>query len=178
MKLPITDQFLYDLIQPFFHGANNAVDFLLSNKYKKMRILFGNENPIFKKYKQDKNSKQFRQLVHYLKRRNYIKVQNLKGKKAIMLTKQGIDKVLKASFKIDEGRVKRKDGKWVMVSFDIPLTRRKARDLLRSILHNLGYKMFQQSVWVTPYNVAEKTERLLQAYALDQYVKIFLIEEL
>ena len=71
-----------------------------------------------------------------------------------------------------------KDGKWIMIIFDIPQEYRKARNLLRSILQNLGYKMFQQSVWVTPYDVSEKTEMLLQKYLLDQYVKIFIIEEL
>ncbi|MBI3631407.1 MAG: CRISPR-associated endonuclease Cas2 [Candidatus Staskawiczbacteria bacterium] len=65
-----------------------------------------------------------------------------------------------------------------MIAFDIPQKHRKARELLRSILENLGYKMFQQSVWVTSYDVSEKTERLLQAYSLDNYVKIFLVEKL
>ena len=65
-----------------------------------------------------------------------------------------------------------------MVIFDIPQTHKKARNLLRSVLKNLGYKMFQQSVWVTPYDVSEKTETLLQHYSLDKYVKIFLTEDL
>jgi len=47
---------------------------------------------------------------------------------------------------------------------------------MRSILQNLGYKMFQKSVWITPYDVSEKTEKLLQLHYLDNYVKIFLIE--
>ena len=77
-----------------------------------------------------------------------------------------------------EGKNKRKDGKWIMLTFDIPEKHTKARSLLRSVLYNLGYKMFQQSIWITPYDVSEKTEKLLQLYSLDQYVRIFLIEEL
>ena len=65
-----------------------------------------------------------------------------------------------------------------MLIFDMPARNRKARNLLRSILQNLGYKMFQQSVWITPYDVSEKTESYLQMYSLDRYVKIFLIEEI
>ena len=42
----------------------------------------------------------------------------------------------------------------------------------------LEYKMFQQSVWISPFDISDKTEKLLQMYALDKYVKIFLIEEL
>src|SRR3989344_2746508 len=73
---------------------------------------------------------------------------------------------------------KRKDNKWIMVIFDIPQKQWKARNLLKSILHNLKYRKFQQSVWVTPYDVFEKTEQLLQYYSLEKYVRIFLIEEL
>ena len=94
----------------------------------------------------------------------------------MMLTKKGIGKALRASFAL-EGKVKRSDGKWLMVIFDIPQMHRKARNLIRSILQNLGYKMFQQSVWITPYDVSEKTEKLLQFYSLDEYIRIFLIEE-
>ena len=85
----------------------------------------------------------------------------------------------KIYFKIfDQSKTKRKDGKWTMVIFDVPEKWRKSRDLLRSILNNLGYKMFQQSVWITPYDVLKKTEELLQIYSLDNFVKIFLIENI
>lgn len=177
MKIPITDQFLLDVVFNFLQATDDVLDFLLSNKYRQINILTGRENPIIRKYRKDKNSERFRQLIYNLKKNNYIKVKNLKNKKAIILTKKGLSKALKASFKVQE-RNKRKDGKWLMIIFDIPQKHNKARSLLRSILQNLGYKMFQQSVWVTPYDVSDKTERLLQSYSLDQYVKVFLIEKL
>ena len=93
------------------------------------------------------------------------------------LTKEGLNKALKASF-IMEDKKKRSDGKWTMLIFDVPEEYKKSRDLLRSILHNLGYKIFQKSVWITPYDVSGKTEKLLQMYNLDEFVKIFLIEEM
>jgi hypothetical protein len=37
--------------------------------------------------------------------------------------------------------------------------------------------MLQQSVWVCPYDVLEETEAILRKYSLDEYVKLFLIEE-
>lgn len=177
MKIPITDQFLLDAVCPFLNVTDSVVDFLLSNKYRQINILFGNENPIIRKYRKDINQQRFSQLIYHLKKNNYIKVKSLENKKAIMLTKKGLSKVLKASFKI-KSKKKREDKKWIMIIFDIPQKHEKARNLLRSILQNLGYKIFQHSVWVTPYDVSEKTEKLLQAYSLEKYVKIFLIEEL
>ena len=176
-RIFITDQFLWDVVYKFFTTVDDVVDFLLSNKYKQISILIGDDNPIIKKYRKDKNRQQFSQLIYYLKKKNYIKVKSLRSKKAIILTKEGLSRTLRASFKTQEKK-KRKDGKWIMIIFDIPQKHNKARSLLRSILQNLGYKMFQHSVWITPYDVGENTEKLLQAYNLESYVKIFLIEEL
>lgn len=176
MKLPITDQFLWELYRTL-EPAGDVVNFMLSSKRRQLSILAGGENPIFKKYRHDMGKRHFSKLIYYLKRNNYIKVKSLEGNKAIIITKEGLSKVLKASF-VAEGGKKRKDGKWIMLIFDIPEKRPKARSLLKSILQNLGYKLFQQSVWVTPYDVSKKTENLLQLHSLDRYVKIFLIEQL
>lgn len=174
MKLPITDQFLWDI----YKSLDRSKDILgiVFNPHPRIGDFWAIRNPVFEKYRKDKNKIKFRKLIYYLKSRNYIKVKSLKGKQAIILTKKGLDKAVKASFTL-EGKEKRKDGKWIMLMFDIPEKYRKSRDLLRSILHSLGYKLFQQSVWVTPYDVSKKTEELLQTYDLEKFVKIFIIEE-
>src|SRR3989344_8900306 len=175
MKLPITDQFLWDVYK-ITNKTGNVLKFV-TKQPTMTNYLPGSENPIFKKYRDNKNKGNFSKLVYYLKRKNYIKVKNLENKQAIILTKEGFNKALKASFML-ERKERRKDGKWTMLIFDVPEKYRKSRNLLRSILHNLGYKLFQQSVWVTPYDVSDKTEKLLQMHSLDNFVKIFLIENL
>lgn len=175
MKISVTDQFLWDIHHALEEVASGA-KFVFQAK-RSLYELANLTNPIFEKYRQEKSEKQFNWLVKYLKQHNYIKAKNVQGKEAIMLTKKGINKALMASFMADE-KPKRKDGKWIMIIFDIPQKHQKARLLLRSILKNSGYKMFQQSVWVTPFDVSEKTEELLQHFNLDEYVKVFLIEPL
>jgi len=180
MKIPITDQFLidfYDFLQP----SINIADILFTPRtiHLLRYEIFNERSAIFRKYQNELNRRKFTKLISYLKKRNYIKVKNLQGKQAIMLTQKGINKAIMNYFKKDITKFnKRKDGKWIMIIFDIPQKHNKARGLLRSILKNLGYKMFQQSVWVTPYDVSEKTEELLQWYSLDEYVKIFLVEDI
>ncbi len=176
MKLRVTDQFLWDLYK-FLEKADNVIDFVLSNKYKQKSILMGDVDPIIGKYQREMGRREFNNFIYYLKRKNYIKAKNLENKKGFIITKYGLSKALKASF-IENKNNKRKDKKWIMLIFDMPSKNRKKRDLMRSILINLGYKMFQQSVWITPYDVSEKTEKLLQLYSLDNYVKILLIEEI
>ena len=174
MKLSITDEFLWD-VYTILQKAEDAAVFILNPRA--IKFMPGLRNPIFEKYRHDRNREKFKKLVYYAKTRGYIKVKNLEGKKAIILTKEGLNKALKASF-IMEDKKKRSDGKWTMLIFDVPEEYKKSRDLLRSILHNLGYKIFQKSVWITPYDVSGKTEKLLQMYNLDEFVKIFLIEEM
>jgi len=174
MKLPLTDQFLWDIYNTI-EKLGDITDFMLNPRA--IKFMPGPKDPVFAKYRHDKGRKAFSNLVYYTKRKGFIKIKNLEGKKAIMLTKEGLGKALKASF-IMEGKKKRKDGKWAMLIFDVPEKYRKSRDLLRSVLHNLEYKLLQQSVWITPYDVSGKTEQLLQMYSLDKYVKIFSIEEI
>ena len=176
MKIPITDKFLWDVFnalssvedagRPLFHPARSMRDATMST-----------DDPIYQKYRKIFTSQEFSQLIYYLKRKNYIKVKNLEGKRGIMLTKTGVSKALLASFSADGGK-KRKDGKWIMLTFDIPQKHKKSRMLLRSIIGTLGYKMFQQSIWVCPFDVSDTTEKLLQVHNLEKYVKIFLIEKL
>ena len=173
MRISVTDKFLFDVYN-ILEGAGDVANYIL-NARKYYQLIPGMEDPIFKKYRHNKNKRTFSNLVYYLKKKGYIEIRNLKNKKAVILTKDGIDRAIKASFKFGDDR-KRKDGKWVMLIFDIPENRRHLRALLRSILHNLGFKILQKSVWISPYDISEKIETYLAFYKLDDYVKIFLVE--
>jgi len=174
--LPITDQFLWDV----FNGISKTEDalrFLVHPPRSLSHVAIMVDSPVYQKYYKKLNSQQFTQLIYHLKKRNFIKVKNLEGKKGIAITKKGLSKVLQASFKT-QAQKKREDGKWIMLIFDMPKYHERDRRLLRSILENLGYKLLQHSVWVCPFDVLEKTEMLIQAHSLDRYIRIFLIEEL
>ena len=178
VKIRITDKFLYEIYE-FLEKANDVKRFVFKQRRTLYDVLHRDKNPVFEKYRKEKGRRQFNKFINYLKKYNYIKSKNLQNNNAIIITKKGIGKALRAKLKLENEKLqKRNDGKWVMITFDIPQTHKKARSLLRSILKGLGYSMFQQSVWISPYDVSEKTERLLQFYSIDNYIKIFLIEEL
>jgi len=46
--------------------------------------------------------------------------------------------------------IRRWDGRWRLVLFDVPESRRSTRDKLRKYLHRHGFGFLQNSVWVTP----------------------------
>jgi phenylacetic acid degradation operon negative regulatory protein len=98
----------------------------------------------------------------------------------VLLTPLGKKKALKLKyFQINkrERLKKRKDGKWIMIIFDIPEKKRKWRDELRGFLYNLGFQVLQKSVWISPYNVLDRLREIVTTLSLDKYTRVFLIEE-
>jgi len=166
---------VYDILE----GGGDIIHFLFRRRRTMSDVGRDREDPRIKRYIRDLSREQFSKLIYHLKKNNWIEVKSLKGHKTVILTKQGVDKALKAKFKSDDQKkTKRKDKKWLMIIFDVPEKSKVKRELLRSILKNLGYKLFQKSVWITPYDVSEKTEKALQFYTLDNYVRTFVIEEI
>ncbi len=47
------------------------------------------------------------------------------------------------------------DGKWHIVIFDIPESRRKTRNMLRFHIKKIGFIQVQGSVWIYPYTCSE-----------------------
>lgn len=52
----------------------------------------------------------------------------------------------------------KRDGVWKIVIFDIPEKKREVRNHLRSKLKTLGFKKWQESIWVSPYAIDPKIE--------------------
>ncbi len=175
MKLPFTDEFLISLYNFIEEVDKNSDPFLSIRTIKEASYpeLF----KMRREYARKKSKKNFSQFINYLKRKGYIKIKNLEEKKAVLLTEKGFDKVINSKIKLSK-RKRRKDGKWQMIIFDIPEKKRFLRDALRVKLYFLGYKLLQQSVWVSPYDVSKETEKFLREHSLDHYVKLFLIEDI
>lgn len=175
MKIPVTDKFLLELYEVIERCGNLANLFMPGIPSLSSAI-----NPeyrrLIQKYSNRKSARNFNQLVYYLKRYGYIRSYNLKNHKGIIITSKGLGKILKTKFKTIEKK-KRDDKKWQMIIFDVPERKRTLRSMLRENLIFLGFRMLQQSVWVTPFDVLEETEKFIQRNNLDKYVKMFLIEE-
>ena len=76
-------------------------------------------------------------------------------------------------------KVKRKkvwDGRWRLISFDVPGGYNPERDRLRSILKTFGFYQLHKSVWVCPNFLAEDIWRLIVKEKLDKYCKAMVVE--
>ncbi len=173
IKLPITEKFLWAI-----YNAIEELDKLhQSFGLRTMKEAFYPDLYRFRReWERKMDRKRFARLIYYLKKRGWIRIPELEGKKGIILTRKGMEKTLRIKYKVAEKK-KRKDGKWQMVIFDIPEKLKKVRESFRNDLKMLGYQKLQKSIWVCPYDVLEETQELIKKYSIEKFVRLLLIEE-
>lgn len=95
----------------------------------------------------------------------------------LRLTPKGKEKV-KRDFSYFFLQKKKWDRKWRVVIFDIEEIKRGVRNALREKLKELGFGMLQESVWVTPHDVAEDFREVLETQGLAKKVFVLVVEKL
>jgi len=106
-----------------------------------------------------------RRSAYYLKRRGDIRFSKRNGETYIALTQQGVTRLtqLENVQLIRPAEQQEWDGKWRIVIFDIPEKERLLRDAFRRKLRELGCKLLQGSVWITPFDIREEIDRMRRA---------------
>ena len=96
------------------------------------------------------------QALKILKEKGLVVIRKKEEGGFVELTEKG--KGIVEKIKIGEMKIKKPpkwDGLWRVVIFDIKESRRRARDLFRLQIRNLGFKQIQKSIWVYPYPCEE-----------------------
>lgn len=88
---------------------------------------------------------------------------------ALRLTDSGKDRAL--WLKIKQGEEKW-DGKWRLVVWDIPEKRRQARDLLRFKLKQLGFTLWQKSIWASKINCTKALRDFIKQVGIEKWVMV------
>ncbi|MDD5625872.1 MAG: CRISPR-associated endonuclease Cas2 [Patescibacteria group bacterium] len=130
----------------------------------------------FEKYFRDKKNKNLYSAIYHLKAGGYLKTKTNQEGEGYLLTPKGEKKILTINIRNLERKKNSKD-EWIMIIFDIPETRRRDRNTLRSFLHTLGFQKIQQSVWVSPYEVYDELKAIVNNFNLKQYVKVLKVKE-
>ena len=63
------------------------------------------------------------------------------------------------------------DGKWRIILFDVPESKRPIRDYLRNVLKRQGFIEFQRSMWVWPYRLPEFISKLISDSQMRKYTR-------
>lgn len=109
---------------------------------------------------------QSRELIDYKEKTN--------GNVEIVLTKSGKKKILE--YNIDDlklNKEKKWDGKWRMIMFDIPNSKKKIRDILRQKLKLLEFYPIQKSVFISPYECEKEIDFISSFYNVGNNILLF-----
>jgi DNA-binding transcriptional regulator PaaX len=79
-----------------------------------------------------------------------------------------------SSAKASEGSSRKRewDGKWRMVLFDIPESKRPIRDYIRGVLKRMGFREFQRSMWIYPYKLPPFLAKLMSDPQMRKYTRV------
>lgn len=146
-------------------GANLA---LATRPWKKFQILEG-----FKKEWRFINKTRLKEIISdfYNERLIDFKEEN-DGTITVALLDQ--EKIRRLSFDFVKIKIKKPekwDGKWRLVIFDIPESKKGARDSFRQKLKGLGFHELQKSVFVHPFECGDEIDFLIEVFELRPYVK-------
>lgn len=119
------------------------------------------------KIAREKISRQF----NYLKKQGYIEYSKEKNYASVKLTLKGKIKLLENS---NENKI---DGKWRMLSFDIPEEIRRTRNQFRSAIKRVGFRQVQQSLWACPFIKADQISKIISYYKVEKYVAYLIVEK-
>ena len=102
---------------------------------------------------------------------------NKSGNISISLSDKGKLRALNFRFRrLSSSKGKIWDGKWRVVFFNIPESRRKGRDALRYRLRSAGFYKLQESVFIFPYGCEREVRDFIDLFKMDKYVQFGLLD--
>ncbi len=102
---------------------------------------------------------------------------NPNGSVTLILTESGKKRAL--TYQLDEMKIKRMkkwDGRWRLVAFDIPEHLKKAREAIRMQFERMGMMRFQKSIFISPYPCNEEVDFVIEMFQLRPFVRKFIAE--
>lgn len=104
---------------------------------------------------------------------------NKDGTITLIITQSGKEKALKYNVdKIRVPKMEKWDRKWRVVLFDIPESKKKAREALRWSLKKARFYEFQKSVFVHPYDCEDELDYLVEYFDIRPYVRVMVAEKI
>lgn len=162
---PITEQILLHLYY--------SVDYGFSYRLKKGLYIDDLFPGAWKNFKSGQISNSLKELnkLKYIKKK-----QNYDGSILVSLSEKGKLRILNMRFRRLNTKKEKWDGKWRMVSFDIPEECKKGRNALRYRLRMAGFHEVQESLFLYPYDCEKEIRDLIELLKLQKYVRFGLLD--
>ena len=115
------------------------------------------------------DSKATRGSVKRLMRRGIIDADEFAGTRGVRLTPRALEILTAADRRIFRPVELLDDGRWVLVVYSVPESRRSERHLMRSRLEWLGFGRVASGVWIAPAHVESEVVDMLNRLGLSEY---------
>lgn len=128
--------------------------------------------------KKEWSKKKAKRSLYYLERLKLISYsEDQKGNLKVQLTKRGKEEIENRPVRLGQKIQKPKhwDGKWQLVIFDIPESKRKNRDLFRKELKMFGFVQIGKSEYIYPFDCETEINFLRNSLLITPYVKLLVV---
>ncbi len=119
------------------------------------------------------NEQSVRAAISRMSKQGWVKARKEGNKSYYYLTQQGIDRMNEAAVRIFKLQPQKWDGKWRILLYSIPEEKRHIRDELRKELVWSGFGSIANSCWISPNNLQEQLEKLIDRYEIRPYIHFF-----
>ena len=123
----------------------------------------------FKELKQSFYQLRRLKLIEFVKSEGETDIYRVSTKGKTMLQKYTFEKLVVP-------KPKQWDGNWRIVLFDIPHSKRAARNALRRKLREMEFFQFQKSAWVYPFPCEKEIFFVAKVFNISQYLEVFTIK--
>lgn len=157
------------------HKIKSAIVITLETIWKvaeDMTLLYLDRKEFYKrKYHGDYNYSKFSDQLRKMEKAKLIVINENKRGFSISITNKGKIKC------IEQNNDLVTDGKWRMLSFDIPEDYRNKRNQFRRSIKKVGFKQVQKSLWACPYVKADEIDLIIQELNIRKYVVYLIVEK-
>jgi DNA-binding transcriptional regulator PaaX len=108
--------------------------------------------------------------IYQLEKRGYLEKYRLRDVEYLRLSGKGSASLL--------GVERVRDGKWKMIIFDIPEQQREIRDYLRTKLKQIGFRKWQNSIWITPYILPPDLLKEMHQLSQKLFIRLIVVESI
>jgi DNA-binding PadR family transcriptional regulator len=125
------------------------------------------------------NTSYLKQTLRRLEKQSVIERKTVDGNEAFCITREGKTKLLNFALEnLKISKMKKWDGKWRVILYDIEVGRKHEQEAIRRILKKLGFYQVQKSVYIIPYRCFDEIEYLRLYFDIRAEIKYWLVEQI
>ncbi len=132
-----------------------------------LKSLSTHERDALTAYPSIEQRRRISQIISYAKNRGLIIE---KPDHTLELTQKGLKRLRTYTLRSLEVPPQEWDRKWRIVLYDVPETKRDARVQMNHKLQQLGFYMYQRSVWIFPFECRDTVRYLASSFDIQPYI--------